>query len=1245
MDKQVQGKRRRGGVRDPGEIATPLSLTSQHQKPSVNGPQQKPATTLQGHFPLQSSQAHTGHLPSGGNFPPYQQIPQPVNYAASQPFLSCTPQIPTTFQSAVPSHTLHTASHGTLPPAALGLGDLDAARNSPLTSQDSTIDYSQGPNMIMRSEHQIAANTWGLQPHRTSAMVPEAHSMKATGQVVSNSISAESNPVPLTTISHPSKSSSHISKPLVAISSAPLAPFDLRTQVGMVAHNTGPGLATMNSDVSHNVDGIESPHKSLGKPMVSNPLIQQDGHSSQFYPEPSNFGCSPQTSINSVSPWPRPPPENFGTIVRQPPTYCQPAASHLPPRPLQASYPPASTSTTPASSGVKYLGDIPSSLLGAPGPPRGFTPISPGYVDHTMVGGVPMVAAAAAPHIHHPPGNAPLSVQQPPPISGTVMSAPLPNPAYQSQQDSATYLSGPVSTQPTPLKSAAIRQGPSTPHGYPPTRSGFHNVASRSTQPSFDSNQLASSMMGLGMQQEKFQPVDLLQERNILPMTQLPPLKPNLHPELQKRNCRPDIFCCTLTNVPQTQALLHKARLPLGLLLHPFKDVKHLPVIASSTIVRCRLCRTYINPFITFLQSQKWKCNLCYQINDVPDDFVFNPVTHVYGNPLDRPEIQYSTIEFIAPAEYMVRPPQPAVYLFLFDVSFHAVATGYLSVVCQNIIENLNSLPGDSRTRVGIMTYDGSLHFYNLQEGLTRPQMLVVTDTEDVFVPCPEGLLPNFQESKELLKELLMSLPTIFSASNERGTDSALGPALQAALKMLSPTGGRITVFQTQLPSRGPGTLKARTAGTSGDSLGPATDFYKKLALDCSGQQVAVDLFLLSGQHADLATLSGVCQFSSGSVHYYPALHVEHAPAGLQKLKADLQRYLTRKIGFEAIMKIRCSKGLSIHTFHGNFFVRSTDLLSLPNISPDAGFAVQLSIEDNLSDFPTVAFQTALLYTSSKGERRIRVHTLCLPVVTTVQDVHAGADSQAITCLLAKMAVDRTVSSSLSDARDALVNAAIDFLSASRTAGIGSGQSALFASYSLRLLPLYILALLKQPAIASGSAQASLDSRVFAMCEIKLQPVAFLMPMIHPNLYRVDTFEGSLGEDGNLTSQPSILKLSAEKMSGDGVFLLDCGSVLYLWLGRNCKTEFLSNIFGVSNVSAIQPNTSSLPELQNPESERLRAFLGSLRKDRPLYPLLHVIREIGPERVAFIRRLVEDRTESAMSYYEFLLHLQQQVCK
>jgi len=60
----------------------------------------------------------------------------------------------------------------------------------------------------------------------------------------------------------------------------------------------------------------------------------------------------------------------------------------------------------------------------------------------------------------------------------------------------------------------------------------------------------------------------------------------------------------------------------------------------------------------------------------------------------------------------------------------------------------------------------------------------------------------------QLIQDLLKSLPQMFTKSLE--TQSALGPALQAAFKLMSPSGGRISVFQTQLPSVGMGALKSR---------------------------------------------------------------------------------------------------------------------------------------------------------------------------------------------------------------------------------------------------------------------------------------------------------------------------------------------------------------------------------------------------------------------------------------------------
>ncbi|XP_051514403.1 protein transport protein Sec24B-like isoform X6 [Myxocyprinus asiaticus] len=847
----------------------------------------------------------------------------------------------------------------------------------------------------------------------------------------------------------------------------------------------------------------------------------------------------------------------------------------------------------------------------------------------------------------------------------TGSASPVPNSYESLEGGSYPDLSAPPTGVPPkqappfgynyPTMHPAYQQNPTPRTDSSPSHGGYNPPGYQQYSQPFPSlSELSSALGGLSsvpdLEVETLRPVNLLQERNILPPKRTPPPEPNLSNDLRKVNCSPDTFCCTLTNIPQTQALLNKARLPLGLLLHPFRDLTQLPVITSNTIVRCRSCRTYINPFVSFLDQRRWKCNLCYRVNDVPDEFMYNPVTRSYGEPHKRPEVQNSTVEFIASSDYMLRPPQPAVYLFVLDVSHNAMESGYLTVFCQSLLDNLEKMPGDTRTRIGFVTFDSTVHFYNLQEGLSQPQMLVVSDIDDIFIPTHDSLLVNLKESKELVKDLLNALPGMFTHTRE--TRSALGPALQAAYKLMSPTGGRVSVFQTQLPTVGTGVLQSRedpnlrSSTKNVQHLGPATDFYKKLALDCSGQQIGVDLFLLSSQYSDLASLAGVSKYSAGSIFYYPSFHHIHNPSQRQKFQKDLQRYLTRKIGFEAVMRIRCTKGLSIHTFHGNFFVRSTDLLSLANVNPDSGFAVQMSIEESLADTSLACFQAALLYTSSKGKRRIRVHTLCLPVVSQLSDVFAGADIQAISCLLANMAIDRSISSSLSDARDALVNAVVDCLTAYRANGSNIQPSGLIAPSALRLFPLYVLALLKQKALRTGTS-TRLDERVFAMCEFKSQPLHQIMRIVHPDLYRIDnlTEQGALHLNDSVIPQPPLLQLTAEKLTREGAFLMDCGSVMYLWVGKCCNEMFVRDVLGCPNYASIPSSMTEIPELQTTYSERTRAFISWLLESRTFHPAFYVVKDDTSAKTSFFQHLVEDRTESAFSYYEFLLHIQQQMPK
>lgn len=72
-----------------------------------------------------------------------------------------------------------------------------------------------------------------------------------------------------------------------------------------------------------------------------------------------------------------------------------------------------------------------------------------------------------------------------------------------------------------------------------------------------------------------------------------------------------------------------------------------------------------------------------------------------------------------------VRAPMPPAYMFVIDASVSAVACGMLAAVVEGIRRSLDRMAENERTMVGFLTFDSTLHFYNLKAGLTQPQMLV----------------------------------------------------------------------------------------------------------------------------------------------------------------------------------------------------------------------------------------------------------------------------------------------------------------------------------------------------------------------------------------------------------------------------------------------------------------------------------------------------------------------------------------
>src|SRR4051812_43134492 len=93
------------------------------------------------------------------------------------------------------------------------------------------------------------------------------------------------------------------------------------------------------------------------------------------------------------------------------------------------------------------------------------------------------------------------------------------------------------------------------------------------------------------------------------------------------------------------------------------------------------------------------------------------------------------------------------------------------------------SLPPSEKqpeARVAIITFDATVHFYNLAASLSQAQMLVVPDIDDVFVPLSTGCLVG-SPSPPLPSWLHLTKTCHTTGQRPRVCCGDRGPARQAA--------------------------------------------------------------------------------------------------------------------------------------------------------------------------------------------------------------------------------------------------------------------------------------------------------------------------------------------------------------------------------------------------------------------------------------------------------------------------------
>ena len=494
--------------------------------------------------------------------------------------------------------------------------------------------------------------------------------------------------------------------------------------------------------------------------------------------------------------------------------------------------------------------------------------------------------------------------------------------------------------------------------------------------------------------------------------------------------------------------------------------------------------------------------------------------------------------------------------------------------------------------------------------------MVVADVTEDPFVPAPlEEWTFAMDETADTWTQFIDNLDLKqwrkqAFARNAYGLDgselSCGGAALAYLSNALALSGGRGTLLTWRRPNFGVGALtfreesqalllgRSRAENTAtyvpaqaqkkpeGSEDEIAAAFYTKLAEECVKNRVTLDIVMHTGpvspnSFLGLASLGELCRVTSGSLYWLQAAQWE------ESLYLDLRDNIRAFSGWDAVFKVRCSAGVQIKKFvyapgkSREGALGDSPELELASLSPNTCISVEL--DHRVGGIPkgssVVYFQTALLYTSLSGRRLVRVSTLAIPIARSANDVFQGADFSTILPYLVRTThthLVKTINEQKKDdkvvprqkVRDALYATCLNMLVNYRlnTPAVSSPTGQLLLPSRLQLLPLFCMCLFKRPLLAPGfpcrdqssagaRIQPSGDERGHFNFQLLQSNPSTCMLLLYPNIYSIDLTNTSESND----SMPPLARPSMESFQDDGIYLIDDGLRVFVYLGRLISDE------------------------------------------------------------------------------------------
>ena len=397
---------------------------------------------------------------------------------------------------------------------------------------------------------------------------------------------------------------------------------------------------------------------------------------------------------------------------------------------------------------------------------------------------------------------------------------------------------------------------------------------------------------------------------------------------------------------------------------------------------------------------------------------------------------------------------------------------------------------------------------------------------------------------------------------------------------------------------------------------------------------------LLTRRTGHVATTTG------GETFYYPNFIV---PRDTLKLSMEIKHAVSRETGYQALMKVRCSNGLQVSAYHGNFVQHTFGAdLEIGVMDADKALGVTFGYDGKLDAKLDAHFQAALLYTTAAGQRRVRCVNVIASVSENTRDCIKFIDQDAVCTILAKEGATKlaTTSATLKDVRLSLTEKTIDVLAGYRKHFLSQAHppGQLVMPERLKEFAMYMLAMIKTRAFKGGSETT--DRRVHELRMMRAMGAQELSLYLYPRMIPIHNLQPEDGfpdeQTGHLKMPPSI-RTSFSRVEPGGVYLVDNGQQVLLWFHSQTSPNLISDLFGEGKESlqSLDAFTSALPVLEthlNAQVRNIIEFLKALRGSKG-FTIQMARQGIDGAEYEFARMLVEDRNNEGQSYVDWLVHI------